>query len=167
MSVFNVCKNSPAVLWVTSCWSKHFWIVGKSVWNCFEPITGHGIMASLPWWSFVMKFVSCSSCTIFWNFSENLQIVLEVCNIYCDYLTLEQYPFCQHPQHPRIVCISMKLLISSLGVTLMIIISIDWNREGFAAGSSTVDEDWNDWNNPAISRDKAKLFLKRIWNIYG
>ena len=45
----------------------------------------------------------------------------------------------------------------------MIIISLDWNRVGFAAGSSTVDEDWNDWNNPAISRDKAKLFLKRTW----
>ena len=119
-------------------------------------------MVSLPRWSFVMKFASCSSCVIFWNFSENLPIVLEVCNIGCDHLTLEQYPFCQHPQHPRIVYISMKPLTSSIGVTLMIIISIDWNREGFAAGSSTVDEDWNDWNNPAISRDKAKLFLKRI-----
>ena len=43
----------------------------------------------------------------------------------------------------------------------MIIISVDWNREGFVAGSRTVDEDWNDWNSPAISRDKAKLFLKR------
>ena len=51
----------------------------------------------------------------------------------------------------------------SLGPTLMIIISLDWNRVGFAAGSSTVDEDWNDWNNPAISRDRAKLFLKRTW----
>ena len=31
ISVFNVCKNSPAVLWVTSCWSKRFRIPGKSV----------------------------------------------------------------------------------------------------------------------------------------
>ena len=46
----------------------------------------------------------------------------------------------------------------------MIIISLDWNRVGFAVGSNTVDEDWNDWNNPAMSRDKAKLFLKRTWN---
>ena len=38
----------------------------------------------------------------------------------------------------------------------MIIINIDWNRVGFAVGSSTEDEDWNDWNNPIISRDKAK-----------
>ena len=108
-----------------------------------------------------MKFASCSSCTIFWNFSENLSILSEVSNINCSHLTLGQYPFYQHPQHPGEHNISTKPLILSLRVTLIIIISLDWNREGFAAGSSTVEEDWNDWNNPAISRDKAKLFLKR------
>jgi hypothetical protein len=76
-------------------------------------------------------------------------------------LTLEQYPFYQHPQHPKRKYLSTRLLIPSLWHTLMIIISLDWKRVGFAAGSSTVDEDWNDWNRPAISRDKAKLFLKR------
>ena len=59
-------------------------------------------------------------------------------------------------------CILVWVIDICLGVTLIIIISSDWNKEGFAAGSSTVDEDWNDWNSPAISRDKAKLFLKRI-----
>ena len=88
--------------------------------------------------------------------------MLEVYSRYCDHLTLEQYLSCLHPQHPRGLCISIKPSISSLKVTLMIIISLDWNREGFAVGSNTVDEDWNDWNSPAISRDKAKLFLKRI-----
>jgi len=44
----------------------------------------------------------------------------------------------------------------------MIIISSDWNRVGFVVGSSTADANWNDWNSPEISLDKAKLFLKRI-----
>ena len=109
----------------------------------------------------MIKFASFSSRTIFLNFSENLPIILEFCNVHHNNLTLGQYPFYQHPQHPRKYCISTKSLMAFLEATLMIIISLDWNREGFAAGSSTVDEDWNDWNSPAISRDKAKLFLKR------
>lgn len=40
---------------------------------------------------------------------------------------------------------------------------VDWKSEGLAAGSRMVDEDWKDWNNPVMSRDKAKLFRKRTW----
>ena len=112
-----------------------------------------------------MKFACCSSCTIFWNFRENLSIMLGACNIQCDHLTLEQYLSCQHPQHPKRLCFSEKQPIFYQGATLMIIISNDWNRVGFAAGSSTEDANWNVWNSSEISRDKAKLFLKSIWNL--
>ena len=121
------------------------------------------MISSLPWWSFVMKFLSCSSCTIFWNVNENLSKNVRNFDVYCGHLTPGQYPSCQHPQHPREPCISVNPIILSLEHTPMIIISLDWNRVGFAAGSSIVDEDWNDWNSPATSWDRAKLFLNRTW----
>ena len=37
------------------------------------------------------------------------------------------------------------------------ITKVDWNNEGFAAGSKTVVLDWNDWNNLVISRPRTKL----------
>lgn len=45
----------------------------------------------------------------------------------------------------------------------MMITSVDWKRDGLAAGSRIVDDDWNDWNSPVMSLDNAKLFLKRTW----
>ena len=41
--------------------------------------------------------------------------------------------------------------------TLIMITKVDWNNEGFAAGSKTVVLDWKDWNNPLISRLRTKL----------
>ena len=43
------------------------------------------------------------------------------------------------------------------------IANVDWNREGLAAGSSTLDDDWKDWKRPVISLDNAKLFLNNTW----
>ena len=65
--------------------------------------------------------------------------------------------------------------------TLMMIISRDWKSVGLTAGSKTVDAVWKlcrmvdhqsasmfalsrTVNKPAISRDRAKLLRKRIWN---
>jgi hypothetical protein len=47
--------------------------------------------------------------------------------------------------------------------TLMITTSIDWKREGFAAGSRTDALDWNDWKSPLMSRVKAKLLRNRTY----
>lgn len=47
--------------------------------------------------------------------------------------------------------------------TLIIIISVDRNKVGLAAGSRTVEDDWNDWKRPAILRDIAKLFRKSTY----
>ena len=44
--------------------------------------------------------------------------------------------------------------------------SVDWKREGFAAGSKTDELDWNDWKSPLISRLKAKLFRKRTYYMW-
>jgi hypothetical protein len=38
----------------------------------------------------------------------------------------------------------------------MIITNVDWNSDGFAAGSRTVDDDWNDWNRPVITIDNRQ-----------
>ena len=43
------------------------------------------------------------------------------------------------------------------------ITKVDWNNEGFAAGSKTVALDWNDWNSPVISRLRAKLLWNNTW----
>ena len=48
--------------------------------------------------------------------------------------------------------------------TLMIITNVDWNNEGFALGSNTVELDWNDWKSPVMSRLSAKLFRKSTWS---
>lgn len=40
----------------------------------------------------------------------------------------------------------------------MMITRVDWNKDGFASGSSIEEDDWKLWNRLAISRDNAKLF---------
>jgi len=42
----------------------------------------------------------------------------------------------------------------------MMMARVDLNNVGLAAGSKTVADDWKDWKSPAISRERAKLFLK-------
>lgn len=49
-------------------------------------------------------------------------------------------------------------------VTLIIITKVDWNNEGFAAGSRTVELDWKDWKSPVMSRLRAKLLRNRTWS---
>ncbi len=39
----------------------------------------------------------------------------------------------------------------------MMMTKVDLKSEGLVAGSRTVEDDWNDWNKPVISRDSAKL----------
>jgi ABC-type cobalamin transport system ATPase subunit len=49
--------------------------------------------------------------------------------------------------------------------TLMMMTRVDWNRDGLAAGSRMTEDAWNDWKRSAMSRDRAKLFLKRtLWD---
>ena len=43
------------------------------------------------------------------------------------------------------------------------ITSVDWNNDGFAAGSRTVELDWKDWKRPVISLLRAKLLRKRTF----
>jgi hypothetical protein len=50
-------------------------------------------------------------------------------------------------------------------LTLMIMTSVDWKREGFVAGSKTDALDWNDWKSPLMSRVKAKLFRNRTYRM--
>jgi hypothetical protein len=45
----------------------------------------------------------------------------------------------------------------------MMITSFEQKREGFAAGSRIIADDWNDWNSPAMSREMAKLFRKSTY----
>lgn len=40
----------------------------------------------------------------------------------------------------------------------MMITKVDWNNEGFAEGSKTVELDWKDEKSPVISLLRAKLF---------
>ncbi len=49
-------------------------------------------------------------------------------------------------------------------LTLIMTTNADWNNDGFAPGSRTVEEDWKDWKRWVMSRDKAKLLRKRTWN---
>lgn len=44
---------------------------------------------------------------------------------------------------------------------MIIMTRVERKSVGLAAGSKTVDDDWNDWNKPAISLDRAKLLRKR------
>ena len=46
----------------------------------------------------------------------------------------------------------------------MMIANVDWNNNGFAAGSKTVALDWNDWKRPVMSRLSAKLFRNKTYN---
>jgi hypothetical protein len=48
---------------------------------------------------------------------------------------------------------------------LMMMTSVERKSVGFAAGSRTVDDDWKDWKRPVISRESAKLFRNKTWNI--
>jgi hypothetical protein len=48
--------------------------------------------------------------------------------------------------------------------TLMMIVRMDRNKSGLLAGSRTVEEDWNDWNSPVISRERAKLFRNSTYS---
>ena len=48
-------------------------------------------------------------------------------------------------------------------LTLMIMTSVDWKREGFVVGSKTDALDWNDWKSPLRSRVKAKLLRNRTY----
>lgn len=43
---------------------------------------------------------------------------------------------------------------------------VDLKSDGFDAGSSTVDEDWNDWNKPVISLESAKLLRNRTCTMF-
>jgi hypothetical protein len=45
-------------------------------------------------------------------------------------------------------------------LTLMIMTSVDWKREGFSVGFKTDALDWNDWKSPLMSQVKAKLLRK-------
>ena len=47
----------------------------------------------------------------------------------------------------------------------MIIVNVDWNSDGFALGSNTVELDWNDWKSPVISRLSAKLLRNKTYNM--
>lgn len=42
--------------------------------------------------------------------------------------------------------------------------NVDWNNDGFAAGSKTVVLDWNDWKRPVMSRLSTKLFRNKTCN---
>jgi hypothetical protein len=46
---------------------------------------------------------------------------------------------------------------------LIIITRFDWKREGLAAGSKMTEDAWKDWKRPAMSRERAKLFLNRTF----
>ena len=43
----------------------------------------------------------------------------------------------------------------------MMMTNSERNSIGFAAGSRTLADDWNDWKRPAMSRDSAKLFRNK------
>lgn len=144
-------------------------------------MTGQGIIVRRPAWSLEMKFAPCSSCTIRCkDKNENLAI-----GRYCLlYLELEREPtrksnyykhkilneprtpslspLCQTPRRPW-----RKHLATSeqddRKRTLMIIASVDWNRDGLAVGSKMTEDAWKDWKRSVMSRDRAKLFLKRTW----
>lgn len=50
--------------------------------------------------------------------------------------------------------------------TLIMITSVDRNSDGFAVGSRTVEDDWNDWKRPVMSRDSAKLFRNKTFQMH-
>lgn len=43
----------------------------------------------------------------------------------------------------------------------MINTSVDWNKEGFAAGSRMTEDAWKDWKRSVMSRERAKLFRNK------
>lgn len=45
----------------------------------------------------------------------------------------------------------------------MIITRVELKREGLAAGSRTVAEDWNDWNRLVMSLESAKLLRNKTY----
>jgi hypothetical protein len=49
-------------------------------------------------------------------------------------------------------------------LSLIMMTRVDWKRVGLAAGSKTDALDWNDWNNPLISRLNAKLLRNRTYS---
>lgn len=51
--------------------------------------------------------------------------------------------------------------------TLIMMTSVDWKSIGFASGSRTDADDWNDWKRPVMSRERAKLLRKRTCYSYS
>ena len=49
--------------------------------------------------------------------------------------------------------------------TLMMMTKVDWNKDGEAFGSNTVELDWNDRKSPVISRLSAKLLRNNTCSI--
>ena len=50
--------------------------------------------------------------------------------------------------------------------TLMMITRVDLNSEVLTAGSRTVEDDWNDWNELVMSLARAKLFRNRTCRVF-
>lgn len=77
-------------------------------------------------------------------------------------LTRERFQLCPTLQRPGKIILICSTHYRWL-LTLMMMTSVDWKREGFAAGSRTDALDWNDWKSPLISRPNAKLLRKRTY----
>ena len=78
-------------------------------------------------------------------------------------LTRELSPPCQPLRHPNGKG-QMALMERYFDILALIMMTrVDWKRVGLAAGSNTDALDWNDWNNPLISRLNAKLLRNRTY----
>ena len=72
---------------------------------------------------------------------------------------------CQKGNTPQINLIDVANAVSDRSkYTLMMMTNVDWNNDGFALGSNTVELNWNDRKSPVISRLSAKLLRNSTCN---
>lgn len=148
-------------------------------------MTGHGTIFKRPECRREIKFASCSSWTIFYNNNFEFLNPLYSCMLNLEFerksggnmlrKILVFYSAHSLPDYLWFVRIynildqkndyaqtSRSFEYSKFEYhTLIMITRVDLNRVGFASGSNTVEDDWNDWNKPVMSRERAKLFRKR------
>lgn len=111
-----------------------------------------------------MKLALCSCCTIFWNLTENLkstELARTIEQVWHEILLASDLP--RVSLYDVLMGKVKRHLWNVISSTLALIMMtrVDWNRVGLAAGSNTDALDWNDWNNPLISRLNAKLLRNR------